>query len=121
MMPVIAYNLLQSIELLTAAAGHLADKCVDAADHLAAMGAQPDPFSVVRIEADANRCAESIERSLAMCTALAPRIGYDNAAAIAKAAYKEGTTVRAVALGLVGKAPEEVEARLGPPASAATL
>ena len=63
----------------------------------------------------------SIERSLAMCTSLAPRIGYDNAAAIAKLAYKEGINVRAIALGLVGKTPEEIEDRLGPPASAAAL
>ena len=94
MMPVIAYNLLQSIELLTNAAQHLADKCIDARKHLEGK----DVKGVTAIEADAARCQLLIERSLAMCTALAPRIGYDNAAAIAKLAYQEGLDVRAVAL-----------------------
>jgi fumarate hydratase class II len=62
-----------------------------------------------------------IERSLAMCTALAPRIGYDNASAIAKKAYHEQTNVREMALSLVGKSPEEVEATLGGSASAEAL
>jgi fumarate hydratase class II len=117
MMPVLAYNLLQSIDLLTSAAQHLADKCIDATRHLA--GKKVDGVS--SIEADEARCQLLIEQSLAMCTALAPRIGYDNAAAIAKSAYREGTTVRDVALGLVGSTPEEAEARLGKPASAASL
>ena len=100
MMPVIAYNLLQSIDLLTNAAEHLADKCVDAEQvprgpegRGRASGSRPTRSGA----------ASSIERSLAMCTALAPRIGYDNAAAIAKAAYREGTTIREVALELVGQ------------------
>jgi fumarate hydratase class II len=95
MMPVIAYNLLQSIELLATAARHLAEKCA------------------VGIEADEQRCEESIERSLAMCTALAPRIGYDNAAALAKKAYKDGVNVRDVALSLAGLSPEDAAAVLG--------
>ena len=85
MMPVIAYNLLQSIDLLANAAEHLADKCVDAEKLLAGQGrrrrrrgSRPTPSAA----------SELIERSLAMCTALAPRIGYDNAAAIAKKAYQ---------------------------------
>ncbi|MDX2038661.1 MAG: class II fumarate hydratase [Isosphaeraceae bacterium] len=94
MMPVIAYNLLQSIELLDSAVNHFADKCV------------------AGIEADVERCNELIEQSLAMCTALAPRIGYDNAAAIAKKAYKTGRTVREVTLDLVGLPEEEVKAQL---------
>jgi fumarate hydratase class II len=102
MMPVIAYNLLQSIELLTNAAKVLGGRCV------------------AGIEAEAERCAESIERSLAMCTALAPRIGYDAAAAIAKAAYKSGRNVREVALELIRKAPEEVERTLGIPFAGGT-
>jgi fumarate hydratase class II len=76
---------------------------------------------VVRIEADADRCEQVIEKSLAMTTALAPRIGYDNAAAIAKAAYQKGKTIREVALELVGLGPEQVASRLGPPTSSATL
>jgi fumarate hydratase class II len=56
-----------------------------------------------------------------MSTALAPRIGYDNAAAISKAAYREGKTIREFAMELVGLVPEEAAARLGPPASADLL
>ena len=50
------------------------------------------------LEANADRCQELIEQSLAMCTSLAPQIGYDQAAAIAKEAYASGKTVRQVAL-----------------------
>jgi fumarate hydratase class II len=117
MMPVIAYNLLQSIELLTNATQHLSEKCVDATRFLEGLHVD----GVLRIEADEKRCREMIERSLAMGTALAPRIGYDNASELAKKAYHEGTTVREVAESLVGKTPEEVEAVLGPPASARIL
>ena len=117
MMPVIAYNLLQSIDLLCAAADHLAAKCIDAERFLAGQKA----VTVRRVEADEERCRQLIEKSLAMSTALAPRIGYDNAAAISKAAYREGKTIREVAMELVGLAPEEAAARLGPPASADLL
>src|SRR6185437_3681444 len=72
MMPVIAYNLLQSIELLANASQHLAEKCVDATRFLEGMKVD----GVTRVEADEARCREMIERSLAMCTALAPRIRY---------------------------------------------
>jgi fumarate hydratase, class II len=111
MMPVIAYNLLQSIELLANAAGHLTDKCVDARAYFAEHGTKPAAGSVQQIEADP-RASESIERSLAMCTALAPRIGYDAAAAIAKKAFKDGKEVRKVALELVGKSVDEALAIL---------
>jgi len=117
MMPVIAYNLLESIELLANAAQHLADKCLDATKFLEGKAVE----GVLKLEADEARCREMIERSLAMCTALAPRIGYDNAAALAKKAYHEGVTVRQVALALVGQEPEEVESILGAPASARVL
>ncbi|MBW1942943.1 MAG: aspartate ammonia-lyase, partial [Deltaproteobacteria bacterium] len=50
------------------------------------------------ITANSNRCAANLEQSLAVCTALVPAIGYDNAAAIAKAAYAQEKTVREVAL-----------------------
>lgn len=79
MMPLMAHNCLESIRLLSAAAKHFAEKCVEG------------------IEADAKRCEELVEQSLAMCTSLAPDIGYDNAAAIAKEAYNTGKTVRQVA------------------------
>jgi fumarate hydratase class II len=80
MMPVIAYNLLQSIELLAAAAAVFAEKCVKG------------------ISANREACAAFIERSLALVTGLVPRIGYDRAAAVAKAAYDSGRTVRDVLL-----------------------
>jgi fumarate hydratase, class II len=79
MMPVMAYNLLQSIELLSRAARVFADRCVNG------------------ITAGAQRCTELVEQSLAMCTSLAPLIGYDQAADIAKEALKTGKTVRQVA------------------------
>jgi len=50
------------------------------------------------LEPDEARCAELIEQSLAMCTSLAPVIGYDKAAALAKKAFAEGKTVRDIAL-----------------------
>jgi fumarate hydratase, class II len=121
MMPVIAYNLLQSIDILTNAAKHLAEKCVDAEKHLG--GKKVD--GVVGIEADEARCRDLIELSLAMCTALAPRIGYDAAASLAKRAFKDGSNVRQVALELVAGHPiGEVTEALGlaePPAVLARL
>jgi len=83
--PVIARALLQSIRLLGDAALSFADHCVG--------GIRPNPA----------RIAELVERSLMLVTALAPRIGYDRAAAIAKAAHANGTTLRqeAVRLGYV--------------------
>jgi fumarate hydratase class II len=80
MMPVIAYNLLQSIELLGRAARVFADR------------------TVAGIEADRERCESLVEQSLAMCTSLAPIIGYDKAADVAKESFKTGKTVRQVAL-----------------------
>jgi fumarate hydratase class II len=103
-MPVIAYNLLQSINLTASAAEHLASKCVDARAYFAELKKGSPEFKapgVDKIEASAT-AADSIEKSLAMCTALAPEIGYDAAAAIAKIAYKTGQTVRQVAAELAG-------------------
>ena len=80
MLPTIAYNLLQSIELLTNASLRMAEKCVSG------------------IEADRYACLNYIEKSLAMCTPLVPEIGYDKSAALAKEAYASGKTVREVAL-----------------------
>jgi fumarate hydratase class II len=80
MMPVMAYNLLQSIELLSRAARVFADRCA------------------AGIEANRERCEGLVEQSLAMCTSLAPVIGYDKAADIAKEAFKTGKTVRQIAL-----------------------
>src|SRR5262249_2537197 len=111
------YNLLQSIDLLINAANHLAEKCLDADRFLSGQNVD----GVVRLEADEERCRELVEKSLAMCTALAPRIGYDNAAAIAKAAYRDGKTIRETARELVGQEVDQVEACLGPPASSKVL
>jgi fumarate hydratase, class II len=80
MMPVMAYNLLQSIELLARAARVFADRCV------------------AGLAANEERCESLVEQSLAMCTSLAPLIGYDQAADIAKESFKTGKTVRQVAM-----------------------
>ena len=110
MMPVIAYNLLQSVDILTNAARHLADKCVDAEKHLGGK----DVEGVKKIEADEERCRGLVELSLAMCTALAPRIGYDVASKLAKRAYHDGTNVRPAALEwIAGRTVEEVVQALG--------
>ncbi|HEY2588402.1 MAG TPA: class II fumarate hydratase [Tepidisphaeraceae bacterium] len=79
MMPVMAYNLLQSIELLSRASRVFADRCV------------------AGVEANRERCEGLVEQSLAMCTSLAPLIGYDKAAEIAKESMKSGKTVRQIA------------------------
>jgi fumarate hydratase, class II len=78
-MPVIAYNLLESIRLLAAVAGLFAARCIDG------------------IEIDRERIRAAVEQSLAMATALVPHIGYDRAAALAKEAWQSGRTVREVA------------------------
>jgi fumarate hydratase class II len=77
--PVMADALLESIELLGNGARVFAEKCVKG------------------IDADEERCAELIEKSLMLCTALAPKIGYDKAAALAKKAHEQRKSVRQVA------------------------
>jgi fumarate hydratase class II len=96
MLPVTAYNLLQSIELLASGSRVFARRCV------------------VGLEADAEKCERNIEQSLAMCTALAPVIGYDNAAKIAKVAYESGRTVREVAMEMSGLEKQMIEELLDP-------
>lgn len=83
--PVMAYNMMQSIKLLSDASVSFAEKCV------------------VGIEANEDRIADLMGRSLMLVTALAPKIGYDNATKVAKTAHKNGTTLReeAVRLGFV--------------------
>jgi fumarate hydratase class II len=83
--PVIAYTMLQSIRLLTDVADSFREKCV--------VGIEPDRACI----------KDHMERSLMLVTALAPSIGYDKASEIAKAAHKNGTTLReeAVRLGYV--------------------
>jgi fumarate hydratase, class II len=100
--PVIAHALLQSIRLLGDAAASFADHCV--------LGIRPNM----------PRIAELVEKSLMLVTALTPKIGYDKAAAIAKAAHARGTTLReeAVRLGYVTEAEFDAlvrpEAMVGP-------
>ena len=86
--PVMAYCMMQSIQLLADAARSFTEHCV--------MG----------IRADEKRIHELMERSLMLVTALAPKIGYDNAAKVAKTAHARGTTLKeeAVRLGLVSEA-----------------
>ncbi|HZD13002.1 MAG TPA: class II fumarate hydratase, partial [Candidatus Binatus sp.] len=76
MMPVIAYNLLESIEILSSSTKLLGEKCVNG------------------ITADKTRLLDYAEKSLALVTAVAPAIGYDNAAKIAKKAVAENKPVR---------------------------
>ncbi|MBI3540612.1 MAG: class II fumarate hydratase [Deltaproteobacteria bacterium] len=80
MMPVIAGNLFESIELLTNGSIMLADKCVKG------------------IEANKERCHELLEKSLMLVTNLNPVIGYDKAAQVAKKAMKENKTIREILL-----------------------
>ena len=86
--PLMAYNFLQSVQLLADASVSFTDNCV------------------VGIEAREDNIKAALERSLMLVTALAPKIGYDNAAKIAKTAHKNGTTLReeALATGLVSEA-----------------
>src|SRR3954453_8950289 len=74
--PLMAYNFLQSVQLLSDAAVSFTDNCV------------------VGIEAREDNIKAGLERSLMLVTALAPKIGYDNAAKIAKTAHKNGTTLK---------------------------
>jgi fumarate hydratase, class II len=78
MMPVLTHNILESIRLLTAAANIFSERCI------------------AGIEANVEHCSELVEYSMAMVTSLAPIIGYDRAAAIAKESAKTGRTVREI-------------------------
>jgi fumarate hydratase class II len=96
MMPLIARNLLESIRLLSNAVNVFAERCVTG------------------LEVCPQRCEQMIEQSLAMCTSLAPVIGYDRAAAIAKEALATGRTVREVALTQGVCSSEELDRLLDP-------
>jgi fumarate hydratase class II len=79
MMPVMADNVLESIEILGSATKNLAEQCVSG------------------VTANVEACLEFAEKSLATCTSLAPKIGYDQAAKVAKIAYSKNQTVRQAA------------------------
>ena len=86
--PMMAYNVLQSMQLLGDASRAFTDNCV------------------AGITADRDRIEKIMRESLMLVTALAPEIGYDNATTVAKTAHKNGTTLKheAVTLGFVDEA-----------------
>jgi len=94
--PVIAYDVLQAIRLLGDAVRSFTDRCI------------------VGLEADRERIGAYVQRSLMLATALAPRLGYDNAARIARKAHEEGLTLKEAALALGLLTAEEFEALVRP-------
>lgn len=79
MMPLIAYNLLQSVQLLASSSRRFAHQCVKG------------------ISANREQCVSNLEKSLSLATAFVPVIGYDKSASVAKEAYRTGKTVREAA------------------------
>jgi fumarate hydratase, class II len=96
MMPVMAYDLLESIRLLSNAVDVFCEKCVTG------------------IKANKARCEELVELSMAMVTALAPKIGYDRAAEIAKESVQTGKTVRELCREKKVLSEKELDAALDP-------
>ncbi|MEE2821969.1 MAG: class II fumarate hydratase [Acidobacteriota bacterium] len=96
MKPIIAYNLLQSIHLLSTGSTILAENCID------------------NLRVDRERSKEMVERSLAMVTSLVPKIGYDNAASIAKEAYETGRNIRELIIEKQILSKEDLEKALDP-------
>jgi len=94
--PVMAYNFLQSVRLMADAAVSFTDNCV------------------VGIEPRRDNIKAGLDRSLMLVTALAPKIGYDNAAKIAKTAHKNGTTLKEEAVGGGYVTAEEFDAVVRP-------
>ncbi|MGC6528020.1 MAG: class II fumarate hydratase [Paracoccaceae bacterium] len=86
--PMMAYNVLQSMQLLADAASAFTDNLIDG------------------LQADETRIDKLMRESLMLVTALAPEIGYDNATTVAKTAHKNGTTLKeeAITLGFVDEA-----------------
>jgi len=80
MQPLIAYNLLQSIDLIGESAWALAEKCVRG------------------IEADHEKSRDYVEKSLALATYLVPRLGYDRAAELSQKAHQTGKTIREIVI-----------------------
>ncbi len=91
MMPVMAYNLLESIRLLTNVLILFRTKCVEG------------------IEANREHCESLIEKSLMLTTPLVPKLGYDKAAELAKEAYKKGKTIREIVLEKRLLSPKELD------------
>ncbi len=95
-MPMIADNLIESITLLANASNMFVDKCIDG------------------LEVNKEIATGMVENSLMMCTSLAPVIGYDNAAKVAKSAFAEGKTVREYVLEHKMVEPRKLDALLDP-------
>jgi fumarate hydratase, class II len=93
-MPVMAHNLLQSVDLLTSAATVFRGKCIEG------------------LETDTERARALVERSFPIITALVPKIGYEAAADIAKEALATGRGVREIAAERKVLSPEELEEAL---------
>jgi fumarate hydratase, class II len=96
MMPIMALRLLEAIEFSAHVVNIFTEKCV------------------AGVQADKQRCEEMVEQSLALATALAPEIGYDRAAEIAKEALRTGKTIREVARARKIMPDDELNARLDP-------
>jgi fumarate hydratase class II len=96
MMPVMAHNLLQSMELMAKGSQVFARRCV------------------AGLEVNREKCKANLELSLSNCTILAPVIGYDKAAKIAKVAYETNRTIRQVAQELSGLDKAKLEELLDP-------
>jgi fumarate hydratase class II len=96
MMPLIAYETLDALSLLTNVCTVFRTRCIEG------------------LEADRERCAHWVEWSLALVTPLATRIGYDRAAAVAYRAWRENRTVREVILEEKILSPQEAERILDP-------
>ncbi len=96
MMPVMTHNLLEAIELLAKGSQVFARRCVSG------------------LEADREKCKGNLELSLSNCTILAPVIGYDKAAKIAKIAFETNRTIRQVAMEISGLDPAKLDELLDP-------
>lgn len=96
MLPLVAYNLLESIKLLSAGMTNLARR------------------SIASFEPDQERLAEQLSKNPILATALNPLVGYDQAAAIVKEAYQSGRSLKEVALELTDLSSEQLEAALDP-------
>jgi fumarate hydratase class II len=96
MMPVIAYDLLESLEILAAASGNFTHRCIE------------------NLEADPGRARSLLDRSFALATALAPEIGYERTAAIVHQAWQSGRSLREVAEQQSGLSSETLDQLLDP-------
>jgi fumarate hydratase class II len=94
--PVLAYCMMHSIQLMSDVARSFTEHCIQG------------------IRADEKRIRDLMERSLMLVTALAPRIGYDNAAKVAKSAHARGTTLKEEAVGLGFVTPAEFDRLVRP-------